>query len=147
MYFHAKAVEAVSIILDFAFAQHARKPISFAAASVEAAKEALRILDQAYAGSPSLEALADTVGIVMSDNYKSGVTTIRNRGSTGVLGYLEPSAQRRLCGRGQASERTDEDVVGGNPFEHGRDEERDVRRYGPQVPGFGPFAHSGSSPT
>lgn len=62
-YFHAKAVEAVSLLLNYAFSQHTLKPVSLSSKSVNAAKEAIGLLSQSFANPPVIEALAFTVGV------------------------------------------------------------------------------------
>lgn len=63
IYFHAKAVEAVSLLLNYAFSQHELKPAAFSPRSINAAKEAIQILNQSYVNPPVIEVLARIVGI------------------------------------------------------------------------------------
>ena len=63
LYFHAKAVEAVSLLLNYAFSKHLRKLASVSPKSLAAAKEVISILNQSYATPPVIETLAQTVGV------------------------------------------------------------------------------------
>ena len=62
-YFHAKAVEAVSLLLNYAFSQHVLKPATLSSKSMNSAKEAIQFLSQSYVNPPVIEVLARTVGI------------------------------------------------------------------------------------
>ena len=62
-YFHAKAVEAVSLLLHYTFSQCAVKSASLSSKSISAAKEAILFLNRSYVDPPVIEVLARTVGI------------------------------------------------------------------------------------
>lgn len=63
MYFHAKSVEATSLLLNYAFSQHPHKLSSLSSKSLTAAKEAILILNKSFVNPPVIETLAQTVGI------------------------------------------------------------------------------------
>ena len=62
-YFHAKAIEAVSLLLNYAFSQRLLKPAAFSPKSINAAKEAIELLNRSFANPPVIELLARDVGI------------------------------------------------------------------------------------
>ena|GEM_PF-746063 len=62
-YLHAKGVEAVCLLLNYAFSQRALKPAVLSSKSLYSAKEAMRFLSQSYVNPPVIETLARTAGI------------------------------------------------------------------------------------
>ncbi len=63
LYFHAKAIEAVSLLLQHAFSQRIPNAASLSLRSINAAKEAIAFLSQSYVNPPVIEVLARSVGI------------------------------------------------------------------------------------
>ncbi len=83
-YFHAKAVEAVSLLLNHAFSQHTHKPVSLSSRSINAAKEAIQILNQAYVNPPVIETLSRDVGI----DKKTLQNAVRHMTGQTINGYI-----------------------------------------------------------
>lgn len=63
MYFHAKSVEATSLLLNYAFSHHPHRLSSLSAKSIAAAKDAIQILNRSFVNPPVIESLAQAVGI------------------------------------------------------------------------------------
>ena len=83
-YFHAKSVEAIALLLDYALDRNNRKPSSLSSKSISIAKEALQALNRSYANPPVIETLARSVGI----DKKTLQSAIQHMTGQTVNGYI-----------------------------------------------------------